>query len=622
MPPEKKQYLKRVVFLGGGPATRYCLDSLVGALEMQPRGRLAEVVVVEQGSEFATGLPYSPDQVLAEHSLAFNQRVSRAEMGRKLQLLFAEHVTRLRELGINVRLLAHTTALDLVPLSSGAFSVQLSNGDAITATHVVLATGHWQTPSPFDGVPGFIGSPWPAMALQAAIPPDARVAVLGSSLTAVDTVKTIAMAHGCFERCRGELRYLRRRGARKLRITLYSRHGWLPKVSGTGLSWAKAEADAGERYNRYLTMERVERIRHRQRGVLRLENLYTLLAHDLHHAGATAELQYELPGLTGRDLRQDLRYVDDRWRQSGGYLLFERDFERARQSIESGAYIPWQAVLWEKIELFNFFYSFLDGEDRQLFHQHETLLMRFLQPVHFHNAESLMALFRAGVLDLRAVGDDYTLQPGSADENWTLRYTDRRGGWSVVRYGLVVDATGQKRDIENSRSALHRNLLGRGLIQPSLVPFLNEHAAIPVGGEVRVVRLGEHVFYRAGGVHLNPDTFEAIPRGEVSLSWKGEGGGLFVIGPPASGQFLTFVGLRALWYQAHVIASGIIARTPEINGHGAYSAGGRAPRDRGAPNPRRPPYRAGSLGCLRTLDNRGSSGRRRTPVPLSQGEVS
>jgi uncharacterized NAD(P)/FAD-binding protein YdhS len=569
----EQQTLSRIVILGGGPAARYFLDSLMGALERQPLARPDEVVLVEQRGGFATGLPYSPELVLSGHTLAFNQRVSRVEMGRRLRNLFDEHVTQLRELGIGVRLLANTTALDLAPLSSGGFSVRLSDGDAITATHAVLATGHWQSGSRLAGVPGFISSPWPAAALQDAVPPDARVAILGSALTGVDTVKTIALAHGRFERRGGELRYVPRRSARQLRMTLCSRRGWLPKVSGAGLSWAEPAADAGERYNRFLTLERIEKLRRRRGGALPLEGLYRLLGQELHQAGATAELRGELPDLTGRHLRRDLRHIHDRWRQIGGRELFERDFERARRSTETGAYIPWQSVLWEKIELLNFYYSFLDGADRRLFHHHETLLMRFLQPVHFHNAERLRALFRAGVLDLEAVGDSYVLEPGRAGEGWTLRHADGEGGWRVARHDLVVDATGQKRDIESSLSPLHQSLLGRGLIQPALVPFLDERAAAAQeDGEDRLVRLGGRLFYKPGGVHLNPDTFEAIPRGEVSLSWRGEGGGLFVLGPPALGQFLAFVGLRALWYQAHVIAEGIVARTL-----GVRSGGDRPP---------------------------------------------
>jgi hypothetical protein len=561
MTPEiDRQGQASIVILGGGPAARFLLEALSGALtERRQAGAISEVVVVEQGGSFATGLPYGEQLVLPQHTLAFNQSVPRAEMGRRQRALFDRHVARLRAGGVTVRPLAHARAVDVERRGASGFAVKLASGVALRAAHVVLATGHWRRESPFEDAPGFHGSPWPAAALQAAVPGDARVAVLGSGLTAIDAAKTIALAHGRFRRRGRKLVYEPRRESRQLHITFYSRNGWLPKVTGTGLSWAEAEADARGRYNRFLTFPRVEDIRRRRGGPLRLDDLYGLFLRELAQAGAGGELQAELPGLTAGRLRRDLLRMRARWRRSSGPDLFRRDFERARRSMESGAYIPWQSVLWEKIELLNCSYSFLDGEEREIFLQHETALMRFLQQVNFDSAEKLMALFEAGCLDLVAVGERYLLAPRDAGRGgWTVTWEDGRGGAKAAGHPCVVDATGQPRDLASGRSALHQRLVERGLVQPALVPFLRERA--PFAAAARRVRIEERLFFRPGGVHVNPETFEAIPRGEVSLQWQGRGGGLFVIGPPALGQYLTFVGLEALPSQAQAIAAGILAR--------------------------------------------------------------
>ncbi len=132
---------------------------------------------------------------------------SRAVFGRYVQAMLAE--ARARHPGIGFRhLRAGATA---VHPAAGKFAVTLDQGPPIEADAVVLAVSHTapDLPAPLRGCP-CVANPWDVAAL-AAVPPAARVLILGSGLTACDVIATL-LARG-------------HTGP----ITALSRHGLLPR---------------------------------------------------------------------------------------------------------------------------------------------------------------------------------------------------------------------------------------------------------------------------------------------------------------------------------------------------------------------------------------------------------
>ncbi len=112
--------------------------------------------------------------------------------------------------GADVALRANTPVTDV---AYGPTGVQISHGGDRPGTqifdHVVLATGHvWPVSDEADR--GRFASPWPTS--QLVVPNGARVAVLGSSLSAIDAAVTLALQSGRFTPVEGGLRYDRRPG--------------------------------------------------------------------------------------------------------------------------------------------------------------------------------------------------------------------------------------------------------------------------------------------------------------------------------------------------------------------------------------------------------------------------
>ncbi len=100
--------------------------------------------------------------------------------------------------------------------AGGRLRIGLRTGQELDADAVVLAVSHTapDTPAPLRGLPGLLADPWDVGALSG-VPPDARVLVVGTGLTACDCIA-----------------FLLARGHRG-RIAAVSRHGLLPRPRTT-----------------------------------------------------------------------------------------------------------------------------------------------------------------------------------------------------------------------------------------------------------------------------------------------------------------------------------------------------------------------------------------------------
>ncbi|MGW7071433.1 FAD/NAD(P)-binding protein [Streptomyces sp. NPDC054855] len=157
------------------------------------------------------------------------------------------------------------------------------------ATHVALCVGGGTPPDLYGlaGHPGFAADPYPLADTLGQVPAGSGVAVIGSGLTAVDVVVSLA--------ARGHA------GP----ITLLSRGGTLPNV------WQRP----GDLRPRHVTGERVAEL-HRTQGSVTLDGLVALLRAELADAGEDfEELMADLLGAgaeePGPRLRRQIAAVDD-----------------------------------------------------------------------------------------------------------------------------------------------------------------------------------------------------------------------------------------------------------------------------------------------------------------------
>ncbi|WP_164009434.1 FAD/NAD(P)-binding protein [Pyxidicoccus trucidator] len=537
-----------LVIIGGGPAAMYLLKALARLCADSIPFLPASILVVEAGAELGVGMPYHADLNLPIHNLAANQGVSRLDKGQQLRAELHQHVAELRGAGVDVQLRPGTRVTDMERHPDGTFTLSLSDGTHVPADFAILASGHWETRSERLHPSRYLPSCWPAAALQQAVSPGEHIALLGASLTATDAVVSVAVAHGAFERHGGVLHYVPGH-ARPPTFTMMARGGWLPKVAGHGISLGFGDPLGSQHYDHHFTWETLEQLATEQDGFIRLDQVHALLVMDLRESGALS--QADARGWAGEpDAASALDALACTLGDGRGLSRFERDFREASASFAQQRFIPWQALLWQKTEMFRDCYALYPGEDRELLDRHGTLALAYLRPMNLANAERLIALRRAGLLSLLRLGEDYRIDDDGGRPR--VQFSSVTGDRRTVSADLLVQATGQRPNAEEAEDPLLRNLFKRGLLHPRLVPFLEPDLARAALEDPRraprIVERGGSYFYNAGGVHIDLATCEIPvggPFGEPAEPPPGPCG-FFTLGPPTLGAYPLSDGLHTL----------------------------------------------------------------------------
>lgn len=307
-----------IAIVGGGAAAVGLLAALAATEgETAAVGETGTIKVFEPSPQLWRGRPYGPDldSVLvnappaimsirngdfghyaawlgergADHidELLGQPLVPRALYGEYLAHTAEKAVAALGEQGWLVRVVA--ARVTEVVRSGARLVLRTHDTKKHEATHVALCVGGGTPPDLYglDGTPGFTTDPYPLADTLDHVPAGSDVAIIGSGLTAVDVVVSLA--------ARGHLG----------RITLLSRSGVLPHV------WQRPV----DRRPRHVTAERVAGL-HRALGNVTLDDLIGLLRAELADAGEDLdELAAELLGTEAEDpvqrLRRQIAAIDD-----------------------------------------------------------------------------------------------------------------------------------------------------------------------------------------------------------------------------------------------------------------------------------------------------------------------
>ncbi len=393
-------------------------------------------------------------------------------MGEYLKARFRQAVKKARQMGAAVDLYPNCEVVDLQP-NKGKINLSVRN---LADQHlfsecvdfVLLATGHWFEK---DDPPNFFNSPWPAQKLLDHIPPGAKVGVIGTSLSAIETVLTLTSDGNFFRSHTGELIYSPPSHSR--RIGLYSRRGLLPKVRGK----------TGVRRNTYFNRKNLERLLSEKRGRPILKNVFDLLRLEMEDAYQQTIDWRAVVTPPGRPVDRLAGYLDDAIHGDGanGELL-------------------WQTVLYQGLDMARELYLNLELEEKRVFDRDYTFIFfTYAAPQPRINAEKLLALMQAGVVSVHRLGQDYDITRNDATDDYEITYRNSQGGLSKDAYPYVVNARGQKTSMRTNPTRLARNLLQANRVLTDEIR--------PKG---RSVDSDRQAALRAGNLRIDPKTHQVI----------------------------------------------------------------------------------------------------------------
>lgn len=443
----------RIALIGGGPTTLYTLQALLEHPEP------LDIQIFERDGHVGPGMPYRESQTGAQMlaNIASRELPPLAEslvdwlascdaealadmgltredidaeafyprlvLGRYFTAQLAELTARARAKGHSVTLRARHAVQDIRPGPHGSrldWDSPYGSGRA-TFAHVILATGHqWDASEGPDGVT--LHAPWPASSLRRFI--GQPVAILGTSLTAIDAAVALAGFHGRFIESASGTRWEAEGLLNEFHLTLMSRKGLLPGADWyydlplpelPGLTEAATQ----------------EEIAKGSEGLLdRLHARFAEGLSSIDPAKAKALDVDTLDGLAERCFAD--RLASDPWEHARDDLATAEAERDAKQAD------PWRMALLRAHEILEEAIPHLTDKDRDRLNTHlKPIFTDCYASVPHRSIRRMIALHEAGVLELLRLGEDYRLEQDGAH----VRIDSPSGPRTAC---AIIDARGQR----------------------------------------------------------------------------------------------------------------------------------------------------------------------------------
>jgi len=351
----------------------------------------------------------------------------RVIVGLYLQDRFNEAARIAAELGISLQVYKNSEVTDIRDHGCELVITALNQdtGEIIrcSADKALLATGHW-----FNNIrkPGYFSSPWPAQNLREKIPENEAVAIIGTSLSAIDAVLTLFSEGSFIESSNGSLKFLPSANSRT--VTMFSRNALLPKIRGRQGSYS----------NRFFTMAGLQALMAKKKDGLTLTDVFDLLNRELTTA-------------YGRNLPWD----EIRYPQKDHIVILKKEIEQAREGDNPGGDILWQTILFQSLSVIQTAYINLRPEQKQQFEsKFHSIFMAHAAPVPLVIARKILALLESGYLKIYRLSAPFDLNKPLEQSGFEFNYLDHYDKNRSETFKYVVDARGQSRSYHTNPSAL------------------------------------------------------------------------------------------------------------------------------------------------------------------------
>lgn len=450
--------MPRIAIIGSGPTGIYTLKGLIAS------SIPLSITVFEETPDAGKGTPYHP----AVNDRAMLANIASIEIPPIEQSLVAwlqsRSDTRLQELGIERKAIGEREFYPRIVLgeylaaqfwtlvnrgaraghsidvkaSHKILDIDLNRADITLSyrradgskgegvyDHVVMATGHdW--PADTETSPGYFSSPWPAAAIKRIGP--VKVGILGTSLSGIDAVVSVATAHGTFLRDQaGTLQYSPNPDSAGFCMTMMSRKGLLPEADFYCEMPYQALRACTEEAVKRLIAEKPERL---------LDEVFELFKQEI----ALADPEYAAAiGLSLATIED----IADRYfracQTADPFVWAAFNLVEAKRNKVERRTVRWRYAILRMHEVVALAVPHFNDRDLKRFHQHfKTVFVDDYATVPHQSVERLLVLHNAAKLSVMTLGDDYEVERVDGKAGVVIAMKGRRS-----EFGAFIDAIGQ-----------------------------------------------------------------------------------------------------------------------------------------------------------------------------------
>lgn len=520
---------KQIAILGGGPSGMFMFKRLIesGSTDFH-------LTLFERKKKPGAGMPYSLDGANTEHVTnvssneipelvspitewiktvpkdtldKFHIDPARFNEYKVLpRLLFGKYLTaqfhllekKAKEQGVSFEINYNAEVTDIKDdPEAEQVTVEINAEKKFLFDQIVICTGHHWLRRNEGKIPGIFDSPYPPAKLAMGL--NHAVAIKGSSLTAVDAIKTLARYNGEFRQdADAELSYHINPDYPEFKLIMHTRNGLLPAVR-FHLEDSHLSNDA------LLSDAEIKAHIAGNGGFLSLDYVFE---HDFKLPIRDKQPDfYEKIKYLG--LEEFVNHMMDLRERLDPFQLLKAEYAEAEKSIKRKESIYWKEMLGVLSFALNYPAKYLSAEDMQrLKHSLSPLISIVIAYIPQSSAEELLAMHRAGVLELIPVGEDSEVIP--QDQGGVLyKYTDEEGQEQAVYYQTFVDCVGQPH--LSYQDFPFRSLLEDRTIAPAKLKFRSETEArkmLEDGYPVLQDRSGDF-YLKVSGIAIN-DYFQIV----------------------------------------------------------------------------------------------------------------
>lgn len=515
-----------IALIGGGPAALFVLKHLLSE-KLYPK----VLYIFEKNSRLGAGMPYSelgsghehvanvsanelPE--LHESFSSFIQRkpvtdypefttdgtineyqvIPRLVLGDYLEEQFKKFINIAIKSGIKVEVHTETKVMDIYK-KDDLFAVDADNGNTYKTSKVIICTGHFWPKKNEDTVKGWYDSPYPPSKFVHST--NHPVAIRGTSLTAVDAVKTLARLNGKFIEKNNELQFVINEKNKDFSLTLFSKRGFLPALrfhsEGSPYSegWIMSADEIyeyKEKHNGFVDLDYVFNLNFKQPLRKKNEKLYQ-----------------EIKDLSIEEFVDKMLSIRE---ELDSFELFKAEYYEAEKSISRHQTIAWKEVLSAFSYAINYPAKHFSAEDMMRLRKTlMPLISVIIASLPQSSYKELIALYNAGILKLINVDDESHVEPHE-NEGAIYHYSNSEGKKKAEHYKLYIDAIGQK--------PIHFNeipfdgLKENGFISSGYLKFKDTEAGYSESKKEHhnILNISPESYYlRVDGLNIN-DHFQAV----------------------------------------------------------------------------------------------------------------
>lgn len=453
-----------IAIVGGGPAALMTLKHILKK-SVQPK----TIYIFEKNERFGAGMPYGNLGSLKEHvanvsanelpelvdtfqqylkknpSKDFNdfidaekfnpyQVIPRLLLGDYLEDQFMQYIKLAKKEGIKVFAKNKTAVTDIIKSTDkeDQFKIKTDRDEEIFTDKVIICTGHVWPKIHEEKTKDWFDSPYPPSKFKNGS--NFPVAVRGTSLTAVDAVKTIARLNGKFvETESGKIEYQLNKNSENFRIHMFSTGGFLPALR------FHSEDDA---YSSEWTISLQEIYDYKKKngGFVDLDYVFEI-NFKIPIKQKDPEFYEFIKDLSLEEFAEKMLSLRKKY---DSFDLFKAEYREAEKSIEKRQSITWK----EKLAAFSYSMNYpakhFSAEDMlRLKSVLIPLISVIIAALPQSSYREMMALHDAGLIDLIQVDKESTVEPHH-ESGGIYCYKTQDGKEIMDHYKMYIDAIGQQ----------------------------------------------------------------------------------------------------------------------------------------------------------------------------------